>query len=244
MLPLKLEKVSKVYQEDFKNLEIWKAQLNKSLSYYFFDSENLSFIRSENSLNWKESAKAYTTYRKTLKPLEKSKSNYSILHISLNVAQSCNMNCDYCYAGSGEFSNKGYMSFNVAKAAIDRFARGKKNFAITFIGGEPLLNLKLIKEVVSYSKSFTNTQFKFLIVTNGTLLQKSTLDFLKAEKFHITVSYDGHGIQNKQRKLKGSYEKSQDRVEAKLLHLESELAKYPDFKIRATLGKRGFKRFI
>ena len=63
--------------------------------------------------------------------------------ISLNIAQSCNLACSYCYADEGRFGESAqFMSLEIAVAAIDRLLAGAAGRRVTigFIGGEPFLN--------------------------------------------------------------------------------------------------------
>jgi len=73
--------------------------------------------------------------------------------ISLNVSQKCNLGCNYCYAGQGEFegAQTSAMSWEVARAAVDRlYTLSDPSVPITigFMGGEPFLNRGLIHSIV------------------------------------------------------------------------------------------------
>ena len=79
-----------------------------------------------------------------------------------------------------------------------------KKFWISYYGGEPLLNLTLIHEVVSFLKSYDHNRIiNFSITTNGSLINANILDFFEKNRFTITLSFDGFA-QNIQRK-KGSF---------------------------------------
>ena len=70
----------------------------------------------------------------------------------LHVAHSCNMDCEYCFAGKGEYhGDAGLMSYETGKKAIDYLIEnspGRKNLEVDFFGGEPLLNWQVIKKLV------------------------------------------------------------------------------------------------
>jgi uncharacterized protein len=117
--------------------------------------------------------------------------------ISLNVAQSCNLACSYCYADEGRFGEKpGLMSFEVARAAIDRAfenAAGRR-ITIGFIGGEPFVNRRLIHRAVDYARwraVEAGASVGFSVTTNGTLLTPIDLDLLRRHGFAVSVSLDG-----------------------------------------------------
>lgn len=61
-----------------------------------------------------------------------------------------------------------------------------------FYGGEPLLEIELIKKCVDYiQKNVEGKRITFGITTNGTLLTGEVLQFLYDNDFSITISLDG-----------------------------------------------------
>ncbi len=115
----------------------------------------------------------------------------------LNVTERCNFRCQYCsydgrHEGRPAHSSK-EMAWSVAKQAIDEFLPcAIETPSITFYGGEPLLNLGLIKECVAYAhRALGNRQVRFGMTTNGALLTEDVADYLAAEDFSVTVSLDG-----------------------------------------------------
>lgn len=78
--------------------------------------------------------------------------------IILQVTQNCNLRCQYCvYSGSyiNRVHNNKRMSVEVAKQAIDflvKHSENSKEISIGFYGGEPLLEVPLIREVVDYAE--------------------------------------------------------------------------------------------
>jgi uncharacterized protein len=117
--------------------------------------------------------------------------------ISLNVAQSCNLSCSYCYADEGRFGGTAaIMPQDVARAAIDQLLENKEGQRVTigFIGGEPFLNRKLLYWAVDYAVSRgkeVGARVGFSVTTNGTLLTLEDLDLLRAHAFAVSVSLDG-----------------------------------------------------
>lgn len=138
--------------------------------------------------------------------------------LSLNVAQGCNLTCGYCYADEGKFQKHSrLMNDEIALGSIDKlFQEADKESTITigFMGGEPLLNRKLLKKAVEYSSekaSHSNKQIKFSITTNGTLLSEEDIKLFRDYPFNVTISIDGHpefhNLNRKTHSGKGSYEK-------------------------------------
>lgn len=63
-----------------------------------------------------------------------------------------------------DFSQHGDMSFEIAKKVIDySLDKMKDEFYITFYGGEPLLNFKLIKQCIEYVKSLKFKQYYYVL---------------------------------------------------------------------------------
>ena len=118
--------------------------------------------------------------------------------IILQVTQNCNLRCQYCvYSGSyiNRVHNNKRMSVEVAKQAIDflvKHSENSKEISIGFYGGEPLLEVPLIREVVDYAEGvFSGKKLLFNMTTNATLLNIETAKYLYEKKFNVTISLDG-----------------------------------------------------
>ena len=98
----------------------------------------------------------------------KNKNEIKIKYLVLWLADSCNLNCKYCYAYPN-FTNK-FMNFEIAKKAIDLYAN--KNFTLILAGGEPLLNFSLIEKIYTYIKSNKEYKVKIGLQTNATLIDE------------------------------------------------------------------------
>lgn len=75
---------------------------------------------------------------------------------------------------------------------LDQADRGYLHLA--FFGGEPLLELSLIREVIAYARSQAPSRRKqlfFSITTNGTILNEEILGIFKEHNFQVQVSLDG-----------------------------------------------------
>jgi len=116
----------------------------------------------------------------------------------LQVTQNCNLRCTYC-TYSGLYKNRKHshnsMSVETAERAIDFFIKRTKDsrrVTISFYGGEPLLNLDLIKHCINYIETrYYGKNINFGMTTNGTLLNKDAIKFLVDKKFNIMISLDG-----------------------------------------------------
>jgi uncharacterized protein len=117
--------------------------------------------------------------------------------ISLNISQSCNLSCSYCYADEGRFGGRArFMPLEVARSAIDRLIDGARGRRITvgFIGGEPFLNREVLYRSVEYARERGRERgcaVGFSVTTNGTLVNRSDAALLREHAFSVSVSLDG-----------------------------------------------------
>lgn len=131
--------------------------------------------------------------------------------LSLNVAQTCNMGCTYCYADAGAFGGRPRrMDRAVARAAVDRLleeARPGTDVVVGFMGGEPFLARDLLHETVAYAKAAAARSghlVRFSVTTNATLLNEADVRLLADNPFHVAVSIDGpKSLNDAQRPLRG-----------------------------------------
>ncbi len=115
----------------------------------------------------------------------------------LNISNACNLRCRYCYANGGSYqSDEGIMSEKVCRDALDLFyERFETIDFIQLFGGEPLMNMPLIKYVCEYVRKYHNNT-RIGLVTNGTLITQEFIDLVKEYKIIVTVSYDGVPLVN------------------------------------------------
>ncbi|PFK30966.1 thioether cross-link-forming SCIFF peptide maturase [Bacillus cereus] len=137
--------------------------------------------------------------------------------LCLNVAHTCNLSCEYCFASQGKYNgSRAIMSYEVGKRAIDYVLENSghhRNLDIDFFGGEPLMAWKVVKQIVAYARSkekeYKKT-FRFTFTTNGMLLNDEITDFLNKEMYNVVLSLDGRKeVHNHLRKTvtgKGSYD--------------------------------------
>jgi uncharacterized protein len=113
--------------------------------------------------------------------------------LSLFVTHRCNLRCRYCYNGP-PFDR--VMSWSIARRAVDLgLARAARGFLeLAFFGGEPLLEITLLEQVVAYAREEAARLGRPLfcsVATNGTLLDSRRLELLAAHRFRVQVSLDG-----------------------------------------------------
>ena len=161
-------------------------------------------------------------------------------NLVFQVTNDCNLACRYCCYGDlykNTFSQgKRMMDFEMAKKVIDYLCvywesnlslSHNNTIGIGFYGGEPLLNFKLISQIVSYVENLhlkNNPKFVFNMTTNGMLLNRY-MDYLVEHNFSLLLSLDGDKEHDYLRVDKNNRE-SFDRVFANMKRLKE---KYPEF---------------
>jgi uncharacterized protein len=131
--------------------------------------------------------------------------------LSLAIAQKCNLGCTYCYAQEGNFGTKEKeMSPDAARAAVKLLfsqATAEEAVHLTFLGGEPLTNRKLLRECTEMAAILSKAQqvkVSFSITTNGTLITPEDGEFFEHYGFAVTISLDGvEEIHDRLRPFKG-----------------------------------------
>ena len=122
--------------------------------------------------------------------MEYKKKKKKMESLVLNVTNACNLKCKYCFVHKEE---PHFMSLETAIQAVEYGQKNKRkdSFFIVFFGGEPLLCYDtIIKPLVEYVKE-KQYNVNFSITTNGTLLTKEKVDFLKQNNFCLLFSFDG-----------------------------------------------------
>lgn len=120
-----------------------------------------------------------------------------LTNICLNVTDACNLACRYCFVEQ----HPHYMTLDVAKQAVhfilDNLEKKNKKFnenkhaSITYFGGEPTLMWnEIIVPLTIYIKE-NNFPIDLNITTNGTLLNKERILFLKKNGIIPLLSIDG-----------------------------------------------------
>jgi uncharacterized protein len=125
--------------------------------------------------------------------------------IVFEVTDACNLKCKYC--GYGEFyidhDERNNQFFTVKRAIVlldylkELWLSGfntshSQQVYISFYGGEPLMNMKFVRQVVEYIEKLRipNKIFAFAMTTNAMLLDKY-MDYLAEKNFRLLISLDG-----------------------------------------------------
>lgn len=129
----------------------------------------------------------------------------NIKHIGFEVTDACNLKCTYCiygeYYNNHDVRTSKQIDKRKAKLLIDFLVEKlnssannspSKEVFISFYGGEPLLNMDFIEEIVNYTQQLQDghIRFKYMMTTNAIYLKKY-FPFLYQYDFMVTVSLDG-----------------------------------------------------
>lgn len=165
--------------------------------------------------------------------------NMATKQMILSLTDDCNLRCKYCvYSENYKYTkNKShnYMSIETAKQAIDYFynlvksqftINPMKKFALTFYGGEPLMNFETLVYATKYAEDKFGDKIYFIMTSNGMLLNKFTIKFLVEHNISICISLDGPAEEHDRLRITVSGEGSFNKIISNLSMIKS---LYPDY---------------
>ena len=122
--------------------------------------------------------------------------------IDINLGNECNFRCSYCYEDNMKERSGCITEEVIQKSCV--FIEGllekykSDTIVINFWGGEPLLHTKQMIQFLK--KFFEHPRIKFMMITNGSLINKHKDLLLKyRKKLMIQVSYDFEPCNSKNR---------------------------------------------
>ena len=133
---------------------------------------------------------------------------FCTLHLLLN--EKCNFHCQYCYSAEGRSSQE--LSISQIETILHFFLSSErsavKDRTVMFMGGgEPILSWKLLEDATLIGERIAKEQditVHFSLTTNGSIMTKKMLEFLKTHNFTVQISFEIlPDVQNEQR---GSYD--------------------------------------
>jgi len=141
----------------------------------------------------------------------------------LNVANDCNLGCSYCFAAQGDYgAPRQMMDETTARRSVDFLLRNSgdsDSVTLVFFGGEPLMNLPLIRRLVAYANDAgekAGKKVEFSVTTNATYLTPEVIKFLSESEIGVAVSIDGpkkyHDLRRTYKSGLGSYDMIHPRV--------------------------------
>lgn len=159
--------------------------------------------------------------------------NSKLEKITLVLTEKCNLRCKYC-AYSGEYQyhrthSSREMPVEVMKKAVDFYldhssAIAKKH--ISFYGGEPFANFKLLKQSAEYIETKCPSNVDYNLTTNGVLLDREKIAHLAENNYGTLVSLDGPQILHDRYRVQKNGRGSFNRIKKNMLLMQS---LYPDY---------------
>jgi len=170
---------------------VYEALLNKDISLLTSDEVKLLDYFEQNNIFFSSNLQ-----------MDECEKNYEKVTISLAICHNCNLNCEYCFADSGENFIGSHRVFDkeTAEVAIDfiltneYFSKFSKVRINLVSGGEPLLNKQALFDFIRIcNKKFKNSSKELYIwlSTNGTLLTEEDVIFFSKYNVGYGVSIDG-----------------------------------------------------
>lgn len=172
--------------------------------------------------------------------IEKHITSGGLFQLVLHLTEDCNLRCKYCtFSDAYDYTRNRtstMMPVETGIKAMDRFFDLVKPYArkllgrsvaVTFYGGEPLLNFTTLKQLVSYGLANSPLPVSFHISTNGVVMEGEVMDYLVANNFSIAVSLDGNKDNHNRNRIFANSEGSFNRV---IANIERFCKKYPTYK--------------
>lgn len=152
----------------------------------------------------------------------------------LNVANTCNMRCSYCFANHGEYASpKGVMAVSTALQAVDAcYERYGFIGEIKFFGGEPMMAAHVVREVCAHvvrlhEEGRIKRLPEFRMISNGTIMNDDVCHLIVSFDMQYVVSMDGTAELHDAYRRMGNGEGSYDRIMENLAFLKQRTGRTP-----------------
>ena len=110
------------------------------------------------------------------------------------MTTACNFKCSYCYEDYNNSYQLNEESLRETLNFIFNYGENEK-ISLDFLGGEPLLKKELIYKCIDYIKTYHPYRIvEYYITTNGSLIDDNFVNFMKENKFHVRLSFDGNKL--------------------------------------------------
>jgi uncharacterized protein len=130
----------------------------------------------------------------------------AVTNLDLDLTDDCNMRCVYCFKGE---KTPRRITMEIAQDVVlwlIKASRGFSNINLNFMGGEPLMEWDIVRELVPWARNRAKVHGKLLsfsMTTNLTLMTQEIRDFFDQWGFGVMMSIDGMPeVQDSQRPLR------------------------------------------
>lgn len=101
------------------------------------------------------------------------------------LTEKCNLDCSYCYIQQKD-------NMMTQEVFLKHFETFNKDYTIDLFGGEPLLNWNLIEFITNICLTSSKARCMGInLYTNGLMIDKGKVDFIKSSNINFFWSYDG-----------------------------------------------------
>ncbi len=165
----------------------------------FFDPNNLFIFSKKADVSIQEAINNYKVHIKKILPSRTNKSinlkNVPTVNLELHITDNCNLRCRYCYLRNNYLlKNKNMSEKTITKAfdfVLQNFPK-VKSVQISLFGGEPAFFFKKFEYLLNIAKQkFKEKKVFFTFATNGTVLNKEIISFIKQKEVSFCLSMDG-----------------------------------------------------
>lgn len=192
---------------------LWKIN-----EHIWFDSDKLFIIKGrQNYINYIANLDKYPSIN-----IKRMRSNYpTIVFLS---SMTCNLKCKYCFATAGTYGKKTKKVFFSADEYLYVYNLTLSQYgginAISFFGGEPILNISEIEKFVEYLHKQYNDIPAMAISSNGTIMNNRIRKFLCKYDIQFCTSLDGPKNFNDLYRIGTGVKSVYDSVEQNLLSIK------------------------
>jgi uncharacterized protein len=164
----------------------------------------------------------------------------------LHICHDCNLRCQYCFAGTGDYGTgtRSMLNEKTGKLAIDFLiaaSGSRRNLDIDFFGGEPLMNWPVVVALTEYSEKRskeTGKDIRLTITTNAVLLDEEKTKFINQHMRNCVLSIDGrpevHDLMRPNAGGKPSYDVVSSRIRTFLASRNAPEAAFHEHYVRGT----------
>lgn len=191
--------LDKELKEIYDNIEILKPSFNKDIQNKILALETNGFIVKD----------TIDEFARVCIDERMNRYNKDTLDLIIAPTMICNMKCPYCYEDQKPKIMSQEIKTKLIKFVENRIKENNfKNCSVTWYGGEPLLEIGIIRELSKQLINICNDNsinYTSTIVTNGVLLNRNTAQILTSEcKIKCAqITIDGlKEVHNKRRILK------------------------------------------
>jgi uncharacterized protein len=161
--------------------------------------------------------------------------------VVFEVTGSCNLKCSYCAQGElydgFERTSRNInprSAINLLNYIFDLKHKNKETqLTIAFYGGEPLLNMNFIKQIIGFVNQLSvekEINISYIMTSNATLIHKY-IHFLVANKFKLMISLDGNEENHSYRTFSKNKKNSFNKVIENLDMIQRDYPEYFDSNI-------------